>query len=277
MSEQRGIQSGIFDDRSRKLRLDVVELLSHSRRGHVGSAFSLIEILRVLYDDVLRFDPKQPAWDERDRFILSKGHGCMALYVLLAEKGFFPKEELRQFCAFDGILGGHPDGRKTPGVETATGSLGHGLAMGLGMAIHARMVGGSWRIFVVMGDGECDEGSVWEGAMIASKHGLSNLTVVVDYNKMQSYDTTHVVQDLEPFSDKWRSFGFGVTSVDGHDVAGLRAAFAALPLESNRPSVIIGHTVKGKGVSFMENNARWHHKNRVTDEEIAALRAALEQ
>lgn len=276
MIEPASPSSPVFDARSRSLRREIVELLSYSRRGHVGSAFSLVEILRVLYDDVMRYDPREPAWPERDRFILSKGHGCMALYVLLAEKGFFPKDELRRFCAFDGILGGHPDSRKTPGVETATGSLGHGLPIGVGMALHGRLSGASWRVFIVMGDGECNEGSVWESAMTASKHCLDHLAVLVDYNQMQSYDTTRVVQDLEPFADKWRSFGFGVAEVDGHDVNALRKVLARLPLEAGRPSAIICHTIKGKGISFMENNPRWHHKNRVTDEEIAALYEAIE-
>lgn len=266
-----------FDARSRALRRKIVELLSYSRRGHVGSAFSLVEILRVLYDDVMRYDPHNPAWPDRDRFILSKGHGCMTLYVMLAEKGFFPEEELHRFCAFDGILGGHPDNRKIPGVEAATGSLGHGLSIGVGMALHARITGGAWRVFVVVGDGECDEGAVWEGAMTAAKHQLSNLTVLVDYNKMQSYGPTQTVQDLEPFADKWRSFGFAADEVDGHDVAALRARLTQLPMMPDRPTAIICHTVKGRGISFIEQNATWHHKNRVTDDEIAALYRAVEE
>lgn len=269
--------SAPLDERSLALRRTIVDCLQSSRRGHVGSAFSLIEILRVLYDEVLRYDPQRPDWPERDRLILSKGHGCLALYTLLADKGFFPHEELDRFCAFDGILGGHPDARKVPGVEASTGSLGHGLSIGLGMALHARIQRQSSRVVVVMGDGECDEGAVWEAAMSAGKHRVANLTAIVDYNKMQSYDSTHFVQDLEPFADKWRSFGFSVAEVDGHDVQALRTTFQRLPFEPDRPSAVICHTIKGKGLPFAEQNASWHHKSRLVDEEIAQMHRALER
>ena len=265
-----------LDERSLALRRRIVDCLKASRRGHVGSAFSLVEILRVLYDDILRYDPQRPDWPDRDRLILSKGHGCLALYVILAEKGFFPEEELERFYAFDGILGGHPDARKIPGVEASTGSLGHGLSIGLGMALHARMVHSDARVIVVLGDGECDEGSVWEAAMAVGKHHMDNLTAVVDYNKMQSYGSTFSVQDLEPLADKWRSFGFGVEEVDGHDPAALREVFRRLPLAADRPGAVICHTIKGKGLPFAEQNAGWHHKNRLADEEIAQLYRALE-
>lgn len=265
-----------LDDRSRALRRTIVDVLKASRRGHVGPSFSLVEILRVLFDDILRYDPADPQWKERDRFILSKGHGCLALYVLLAEKGFFPREELDRFCRPDGILGGHPDARKIPGVEASTGSLGHGLAIGSGMALHARMIGAPHRVFVVMGDGECNEGAVWEAAMCAGKHGLSQLTAVVDYNKMQSYGSTFEVQDLEPFLDKWRAFGFGVAEVDGHDVAALRAVFGRLPFEERKPNLVLCHTVKGKGAAIAEGNAAWHHKSKITDEELDRLYAGLD-
>lgn len=266
----------VLDDQSLALRRRIVDVLRVSRRGHVGAAFSLVEILRVLFDDVLRYDPSNPDWTARDRFILSKGHGCLALYVLLAEKGFFPEEELEKFCAFDGILGGHPDARKIPGVETSTGSLGHGPAFGVGMALRARQTGSNHRVFVVVGDGECDEGSVWEAALMAGKHGLEHFTVLVDYNKMQSYGRVAEVQDLEPFADKWRAFGFGACEVDGHDVDALREVLSGLPLKAGKPNAIICHTVKGKGVEFAEQNPGWHHKNRMPDEELERLYAALE-
>lgn len=265
----------VLDNRSLILRTTIIRMLEYSRRGHLGSAFSLIEILRVLYDDILRYDPKNPEWVDRDRCILSKGQGCLALYVLLADKGFFPEEELWKFCKSDGILGGHPE-HKVPGVEASTGSLGHGLSIGIGMALNANYEKSDYRTFVIIGDGESNEGSIWEAAMCAGKHRLSNLTVLVDYNKHQSYGSTFEIQDLEPFADKWRSFGFATAEVDGHSVDELRTLMASLPLESNRPSAIICHTIKGKGVDFAENNMEWHHKNRVTDEEIQALFAALE-
>jgi transketolase len=263
-----------LDDRSQHLRRLVVRALRGARRGHVGSAYSLVEILRVLYDDVLRYDPANPRWPGRDRCILSKGHGCLALYAILADKGFFPESELDRFCAADGILGGHPDAGKVPGVEASTGALGHGLSIGLGMALHLRLARSDSRVFVVLGDGECNEGSVWEAAMCAGKHRLTNLTVVVDYNKHQSYASTKEVQDLEPFADKWRAFGFAVREADGHDVEALRAALRGTPIPADRPSAVICHTVKGKGAAFAEHNVKWHHKNKVTDQELTDLLAA---
>ncbi|MBI2438268.1 MAG: transketolase [Lentisphaerae bacterium] len=264
-----------MDQRAREQRRAILQVLERARRGHIGSTLSILEIVRVLYDRVLRVDPRNPQWPERDRFILSKGHGCLALYLILAEKGFFPRDELGRFCQFEGILGGHPEYGKVPGVEASTGALGHGLSIGVGMALAARMDHQAWRVFVLTGDGECDEGSIWEAALSAGKHKLSALTVIVDYNKMQSYGSTTEIQDLEPFADKWRSFGFAVREVDGHDVAALQGVFKALPFEPDRPSVVIAHTVKGCGMRAMENNPDWHHKSKITDEEFAQLYAEL--
>jgi transketolase len=264
-----------LDERSIALRRDVVFALAGGRRGHLGSSFSLIEILRVLYDGVLRFRADQPRWPERDRLVLSKGHGCLALYAVLADKGFFPREELARFCRCDALLGGHPNGCKVPGVEASTGSLGHGLPIGLGFALCARVEKRDSRVFVVLGDGECNEGSVWEAAMIAGKHKLSNLVALVDYNKHQSYDATSVVLDLEPFADKWRSFGFAAAEVDGHDVGALRRLLARLPFEPDKPSAVICHTVKGRGIDFAENNLEWHHKSGLSDAAIASLEEGL--
>lgn len=259
-----------LDARSVDLRVAIVKMLEAGGRGHVASALSLVEILRVLYDGIMNYKPENPRWEGRDRFILSKGHGCMALYVILAEKGFFPRAELMNFCKRDSILGGHPE-TKVPGVEASTGSLGHGLSIGVGFALNAKRLKSNHRVFVVIGDGESNEGSIWEAAMSARKHELGNLTVIVDYNKYQSYGSTLEVQDLEPFVDKWRSFGFGVAEVDGHDVAALRSVFLGLPLEKDRPSAVICHTIKGKGIACVENNLDWHHKNKVTDDELQML------
>lgn len=275
-TEHWKVTSSGLDSRSRDLRKTIIRILEAGRRGHLGSALSTVEILRVLYDDILRYDPKNPQWSYRDRCILSKGHGCLALYAILAEKGFFPSWELWKFCKSDGILGGHPEYGKVPGVEASTGSLGHGLSIGIGFALNARYEKADYRTFVIISDGECDEGSVWEAAMCASKHRLSNLTVIVDYNKQQSYSSTFEVQDLEPFADKWKSFGFAVAEVDGHGVDELRSVLSKVPLQPNRPSAIICHTVKGKGIGFVENNLNWHHKSSMTDEEIQSLLAALE-
>lgn len=266
-----------LDARSLALRRKVVEILRHSRRGHVGSTFSALEIMRVLYDRVLRIDPAQPEHMDRDRCILSKGHGCLAQYVMLAEKGFFPEHHLASFCKLDSILGGHPDRRKVPGVEACTGSLGHGLSIGVGFALSARYDRRPTRTYVVLGDGECNEGSIWEAALCAAKHRLSTLTAIVDYNKHQSYDATAVVLELEPFADKWRSFGFAVEEVDGHDVEALTSLFARLPLDPAKPTAVICHTVKGRGCDFAENNLEWHHKSGINDDTINGLLQGLER
>ena len=264
-----------LDARSLHLRRTIVRMLDASRRGHLGSAFSIMEILRVLYDEVLRYDSKNTYWSQRDRFILSKGQGCLALYVILAEKGFFPESELWKFCQSDGILGGHPE-HKIPGVEASTGSLGHGLSIGIGFALNARYEKSNSRTFVIIGDGESNEGSIWEAALCAGKHRLSDLTVIIDYNKNQSYGSTYEVQDLEPLADKWSSFGFAVAEVDGHNVEKLSSVLSKVPLNSGKPTALICHTVKGKGVGFAENNMEWHHKNRLTDDEIQGLLLELQ-
>lgn len=264
-----------LDDRSRALRRSVVDALVKAGRGHLGPAMSLIEIVRVLYDDVLRVRPSEPRWPDRDRFILSKGHGCLALYAMLADKGFFPAATLDTFCKIDSILGGHPERDTIPGVEASTGALGHGLSIGAGMALAARMSGRPSRVFVAMGDGELGEGSVWEAALSAAKNRLDNLVAVIDYNKMQSYGPVETVCSMEPLADKWRAFGFDVREVDGHDVAALRGTFQGLPFGGGKPMAVICHTVKGKGVPPAEHNADWHHKNKLTDEEMRAIDAAL--
>lgn len=265
-----------LDKRSIDLRKLVVRGLEGGGRGHLGPALSLIEIMRVLYDDVLRFQPQNPAWKNRDRCILSKGHGCLALYAILADKGYFPVETLDTFCKRDSILGGHPEAGKIPGVEASTGSLGHGMSIGIGMALAARMEKRDSRVFVVVGDGEINEGSVWEAALCAGKHGLDNFTVLVDYNKIQASGFTKDIQDLEPLLDKWRSFGFAATEVNGHDVGALRSTLASLPLASRKPNAVICHTTKGKGVSFAENNPDWHHKAKIGPEEVFNMITALD-
>jgi transketolase len=272
------LQSGSapLDERSRHLRRLAVRALDKGERGHIGSTMSLIEILRVLYDDVLRFRPAEPAWSGRDRMILSKGHGCIALYVMLADKGFFPLQILDTFCHRDSILGGHPEAAKIPGVEASTGALGHGLSIGVGMALAARIQKRDSRVFVVMGDGEINEGSIWEAAMCAGKHRLSHLTAIVDYNKIQSAGPTREIQDLEPLMDKWRAFGFATVEVDGHDVGELRKVFARIPLDNDRPTAVICHTVKGKGIPFAEHDPSWHHKAKLPPETIAKMYEALE-
>jgi len=263
------------DQRSKDLRKNIIQALEGGGRRHIGSSMSLVEILRVLYDSYLRFQPTNPNWPGRDRFILSKGHGCLALYAILADKGFFEQKELLGFCRPMSRFGGHPERGKAPGVEASTGALGHGLPMGVGMAIAARIRNQAYRVVVVVGDGEINEGSVWEAALSASKHRLSNLTVLVDYNKLQSYGPTKEVLDLEPLADKWLSFGFVVAEVDGHDIAALEALLQRLPLDENKPTAIICHTVKGKGIPFAEGKAEWHHKSGLKPDDIAAMYKCL--
>ncbi|NGZ28498.1 MAG: transketolase [Magnetococcales bacterium] len=244
-------------------------------RGHPGSALSLIEIMRVLYDHVLQVRPYEPRWSGRDRCILSKGHGCLALYALLADKGFFPLAELDRFCRLDAMLGGHPELGMVPGVEASTGALGHGLSIGAGMALALRKKGVGQRVFVILGDGEINEGAVWEAAMFAAKHQLDNLIAIIDYNKLQSYGPVSQVQNMEPLREKWQAFGFAVGEVDGHDVDALTTALAEVPICPGQPTTIIAHTIKGKGVPLAENNPEWHHKNRLKPEELAQLALAI--
>ena len=270
-------QSPPLDDRSRHLRRLVIRALEGGKRGHIGASMSLIEIMRVLYDDFLRYRAEEPDWIERDRCILSKGHGCLALYALLADKGFFPLETLDGFCTHTSILGGHPERSKVPGVEASTGALGHGLNIGLGMALGSRLHKRDNRVVVVLGDGEINEGSVWEAALAAGKHRVDNLTAFVDYNKLQSYGPTALVQDLEPLVDKWRAFGFAVAQVDGHNYDDLRQVVSRLPLEPGCPSAVICHTVKGKGIPFAEHRPEWHHQSRMAPELINDLYRALER
>ena len=263
-----------LDARSKYLRALTVRALKGGRRGHIGSTLSMIEMLRVLYDDVLRFDPHPPRWQGRDRCVLSKGHGCLALYAILADKGFFPLEALDEFCAVDGMLGGHPEYGKIPGVEASTGALGHGLSIGVGMALAARADGRDSRVFVIMGDGEINEGSVWEAAMSAGNHKLDNLIALIDYNKIQSAGPTREICNLEPLADKWRAFNFDVKEVDGHDVNALKTTLTA-PRASGKPTAIICHTVKGKGLSFAENDPKWHHQSSIKPDVFAQMEKEL--
>jgi transketolase len=253
------------------LRRDILSAVGAARRGHVASAYSLVEILRALYDDILHVRPLHPTWANRDRFILSKGHGCLALYALLADKGFFPKQELTKFCSFDGILGGHPQYGKVRGVEASTGSLGHGFSIAVGIALMAKRQKKSYKTVVVISDGECDEGSTWEAALAAAKHKLDNLLVLVDYNKMQSYGSTFDVLDLEPLAEKWKSFGFDVREVNGHDPRSIKNACIAIYKANRKPHMVICHTVKGKGSIRMEGDPAWHHKTKITDAELSEL------
>ena len=256
------------------IRRNGLEMARISRGSHIGSVFSVAEIIAVLYTGVLNVNPRDPAMKNRDRLILSKGHAGSAVYAALAERGFFPVEQLKTHYGNGSILSGHVSHKGIPGVEVSTGSLGHGLPIGAGMALGARMDGDSWRTWVVLGDGECDEGSVWEAALQAAQFGLDRRCAIVDYNHMQSLFTVEKTLRLEPFEQKWKDFGWNAESVDGHDVHALRAACARAMENagSGRPSVILAHTVKGKGVSFMENNILWHYRTPQSEEYEAALK-----
>ena len=258
-----------IDRRSKYLRGLVVRSLIGGGRGHMGSAMSLIEILRVLYDDIICFKHNDTKYAKRDRLILSKGHGCLALYALLVDKKFIKDTELDNTSKFESILGGHPELLKVPGVEASTGALGHGFAIGVGMAIAAKLKKQKHKIYVIIGDGEINEGSIWEAALSASKHKLNNLKVILDYNKIQSYGFVNEVLNLEPIKKKWQSFGFEVSEVNGHDIKNLKNNFKSfLKSKKNKPSITICHTIKGKGFHFAENNPNWHHKNSFSLEEI---------
>lgn len=240
-------------------------MVHYSKSSHVGSCLSIADILYILYFKVLHIDPCNPPKHDRDKFILSKGHGSAALYATLAERGFFPKEYLDQFYKDGGILPGHVDMTVTAGLETSAGSLGHGLSIGVGMAIGNKQLNNPGRIYVLLGDGECNEGSVWEAIMLASHLTLSNLTAIVDVNQLQGFGRNNEVINQENLAERWRAFGWDVYEVNGHDVDELELAFNK---SHNRPKVLIAHTIKGKGVSFMEDKLEWHYKS-PNDEQYA--------
>jgi transketolase len=242
-----------------RLRCRTLDMVWHAQAGHPGGSFSLAEILACLYFRVLRIDPAKRDWPDRDRFILSKGHAAPIYYATLAERGFFPPEALDTYDELNSILQGHPDMR-TPGVDMSSGSLGQGLSPGIGIALGARLRGKDFRVYVVLGDGEIQEGQVWEAAMAASAYRLDNLTAIVDWNKIQLSDFIEKAMPMDPVPDKWRAFGWQVRECDGHDVAAILHALEELRQVRGRPTVLLAHTVKGKGVSFMENNPAWHAK-----------------
>jgi transketolase len=243
---------------AQRLRKHVLSMIHKTNSSHIGSCYSIADILAVLYSQILRYNTANPHWKQRDRFILSKGHAGAVLYAVLAESGFFPVEQLQQYNHNGTQLSGHIM-HSVPGVEVSTGSLGHGLPIGCGMAYAGKVDELSYKVYVLLSDGECDEGSNWEAIMFAGHHRLDNLVVIVDYNKIQSLGRVKDILDLEPFADKWKAFGWQVVEVDGHDHEQLQQAFSSLP--QSGPTVIIAHTVKGKGVSFMEDKLLWHYKS----------------
>ncbi len=256
---------------ARAIRLDVLQMTSRAGASHIGSAFGVTDILAVLYGaPVLQYRANDPRWEERDRFILSKGHAGSAVYSALARCGFFPLEWLERYYQDGSQLSGHVSHKDVPGVEVSTGSLGHGLGIGAGMAMALKARSARSRVFVVLSDGECDEGSTWEAAMFAAHHALDSMVAIVDYNKIQSLASVADTLALGPFTAKWAAFNWDVCEVDGHDHAALAAALGAAG--SGRPRAVIAHTIKGKGVSFMENSVLWHYRSARGAEFDAALR-----
>lgn len=257
---------------AKKIRLHALRMTSLGGSSHIGSILSMTDLVAVLYGLILRVDSQNPKWPGRDRFILSKGHAGAGVYAALAEKGFFDVKTLDKHYQDGSILSGHISHKGVPGVELSTGSLGHGLSVGAGMAYGAKLDQQQHRIFVLMSDGECDEGSNWEAILFAAHHGLDNLIAIVDYNKLQSIGLVSETLGLEPFADKWRSFGWSVREIDGHNHTEINETLANLPLDIEKPSCIIAHTTKGKGVSFMENSVLWHYRTARGDEYTAALK-----
>ncbi len=261
MTKYDELNLGEFESRekARQIRIDILKAVHRAGKGHIGGAFSIVEILVSLYyRNILKFDSKEPNWESRDRFILSKGHAGIALYAVLADLEYFAKEELG-FLNKGRLLGEHPDPR-IPGVEVVSGSLGHGLPIGSGFALADKMDNNSRRTFVLMGDGECYEGSVWEAAMFAGHHELHNLCGIVDRNGLITHGSTESINRLEPFADKWRAFGWEAFEVNAHDLDGLQQVWNKVTSKkSGAPSIVIANSTKGKGVSFMENNFNWHH------------------
>lgn len=259
---------------AKKIRSLALQMVTRAKASHIGSALSITDILAVLYAKVLRVDPAQPEMPSRDRFILSKGHACVAVYAALAERGFFPASELETYGQDHSNLMNHIS-HKVPGVEFSTGALGHGLSFGVGKALAAKKMHADWRVFVLLSDGEMDEGSNWEALMFAAHHKLDNLVAIIDYNKLQSLTTTQKTLGLEPLAEKLRAFGWSVQEVDGHNHDQLNQNLSHVPWESGKPSMLIAHTIKGKGISFMENKVEWHYRS-PNAEQLAQALAELE-
>ena len=254
------MELALQQEKAKQLRADIVKMTYLAKSGHPGGSLSCVEMLMALYYNIMKVDPSNPGWEERDRFVLSKGHACPALYAVLADKGYFPREDLWTLRKFHSHLQGHPDMRKTPGVDANTGSLGQGVSIAGGMALAAKYKGESHRVFVITGDGESQEGLVWEAAMSAAKYKLDNLCAVVDVNGLQIDGKTADVMPSEPLDAKFAAFNWNVIHVDGHDYEALAAAFDVAKTVKGKPTVILAKTTKGKGVSFMENDAGWHGK-----------------
>lgn len=260
---------------ARNIRKDIVNQVYTAKSGHPGGSLSIADIMAVLYFNEMNIDEKNPKWEERDRFILSKGHCAPALYAALCEKGFFKREELKNFRKLKGVLQGHPDMKHTPGVDASSGSLGQGLSIANGMAISAKLDNKQYRVYCLLGDGEIEEGQIWEAAMASNKYKLDNLCVIVDNNNLQIDGTIEEVMSPYPIDEKFKSFGFNVINIDGNDIEDILRAFKQAREVKNMPTCIVAKTIKGKGVSFMENKAEWHGKAPSEEEFNIAIRELL--
>lgn len=247
-----------IQEQARLIRLDVLDMVYRRQAGHIGGSFSAADILACLYFHQMKLDPKHPAWPERDRFILSKGHAAAALYSALARKGFFPLADLEKWGEIGAHLQGHPDRVKTPGVDMSSGFLGHGISIGVGLALARRLGGLGYHIYVLVSEGDMQSGVAWEGCLTASKYCISEMTVIMDYNDVQLDGATHDIMPLEPIAEKWRAFGFRVIEIHGHNVRQILDVIDEAVEMHSKPTVVLAHTTKGKGVSFMENKAYWH-------------------
>ena len=261
----------LLENKAIQIRKELLQMIYNSGTGHTGGSLSSVDILVALYYEIMEIDPQNPKWELRDRFVLSKGHSVESYYTILADLGFFPKDELKYFCKFNSSLIGHPS-FKVPGIEMNTGSLGHGLSIAVGMALAGKMDDKNYKVYVLMGDGELAEGSIWEGAMSANHYKLDNLVGIVDRNKLQISGDTENIMSLENLEAKWRAFGWSVITLDGNNIKELIKKLKEIPMDKDKPHVIIANTIKGKGVPFIENNPKWHHK--VPNEE--QLKEALE-
>lgn len=263
-----------IEDIAKEIRKQIYRIAHFAGGGHMGAAFSMADIISVLYfDNVLRYDAKNPQWQDRDKFILSKGHACYALYAVLAKAGYYPESELRKVGRMGSKFGGHPKINEIPGVEASTGALGHGISFAIGIAYANKVDNRNSHVYVMLGDGECQEGSVWEGALSAPTLELDNMTVIIDHNKLQAMDELENIVHMKPFSDKWKAFGWNVIEIDGHNYEEIHEAL--LTRQKGKPTAIVANTVKGKGVSFMENVPIWHYRM-PNDEELSILFKDLE-
>ena len=253
------------------IRCDIIDMICTAAAGHPGGSLSATDVVTALYFRVMRIDPKNPGWPDRDRFILSKGHACPVWYAALAERGYFDKSHLKTLRQMGSILQGHPDMRKTPGIDMTAGSLGHGLPAGLGMALSAKLQQKDYQVFVIIGDGESQEGSIWEASMAAPNFKLDNLTAILDYNHLQNDYSVDDIMPIHPVVDKWQAFGWHVIDIDGHDMEQVVQALEESKSHQGAPTMIVANTVKGKGVSYMENVCEWHGKAPCQEEADQAL------